>query len=85
MYAEDGLNGHLDTILFPIQHGILCFTGFSVLPPFVAWAAARAPDAVRKGYLDAYAGRLRRLFEDEPIRYPRLDEYDASFQRKKQG
>jgi NAD(P)H dehydrogenase (quinone) len=35
MYAEHGLNGPIATILFPVNHGILYFTGFTVVEPFL--------------------------------------------------
>lgn len=38
MYSKTGLNGDIEQILFPIHHGILCFVGMEVLPPFIAWA-----------------------------------------------
>lgn len=35
-YADRGINGPLDDLLFPINHGILFYPGFEVLPAFVA-------------------------------------------------
>jgi NAD(P)H dehydrogenase (quinone) len=81
-FAPQGLHGHLDTILYPIQHGILYFTGFSVLPPFVAWSVARLTDEERRAYLDRWADRLRGIWEEEPIRFPRLEDYDEHFKLK---
>ena len=34
-YTERGINGPMERILFPIQHGMLYFCGLEVLPPFV--------------------------------------------------
>jgi putative NADPH-quinone reductase len=34
-YAPRGINGPIDDILFPIQHGMLFYPGFEVLPPLV--------------------------------------------------
>jgi NAD(P)H dehydrogenase (quinone) len=83
IYAPDGLNGDLHQILFPINHGILRFTGFDVLPPFVAWAPARVGDEVRKQYLAEYRARLEHLQNTPPIPYPSLGEYDPrTFARK---
>jgi NAD(P)H dehydrogenase (quinone) len=36
-YSPRGVNGPMDDLLFPIQHGILYYPGFDVLPPFVAY------------------------------------------------
>lgn len=76
MYGPDGLNGDLDAILFPINHGILAFTGFAVVPPFVAWAAAHVGDARRADYLRRHADRLLRIMELTPIAYPPLHAYE---------
>jgi len=36
-YGPRGINGPIDDVLFPIQHGILYYPGFDVLPPFVIY------------------------------------------------
>lgn len=36
-YSPRGVNGPMDDLLFPIQHGILYYPGFDVLPPFIAY------------------------------------------------
>jgi NAD(P)H dehydrogenase (quinone) len=82
MYVPDGVNGDIEQILFPIQHGMLYFTGFSVLPPFIAWSVARASDEARRAYLEAYAERLRGAFEAAPIPFPPLEAYDEQFRLK---
>lgn len=81
-YSKLGLNGHLDTILYPINHGILRFVGFDVLPPFVVWSAARITPQERQTYLDVYKQRLLSLQETPPIVYPSLTNYDETFQLK---
>jgi NAD(P)H dehydrogenase (quinone) len=61
LYAEDGLHGSLAQNLYPVHHGILAFTGFSVLAPFVAHAPHRMSDDERAAELAAYAAYLRDL------------------------
>lgn len=82
MFDGYGLDPPLETILRPIQHGIFWFTGFDPLPPFIAWAPARASAEERQGMLDAYARRLERLFDEAPIRYPRLDQCDERYRQR---
>jgi NAD(P)H dehydrogenase (quinone) len=82
LYAQNGLNGDIHQILFPINHGILRFTGFDVVPPFIAWAPIRVSDEQRREYLAAYSHRLRTLWETNPIDYPSLDDYDENFMPK---
>ncbi len=78
-YGPDGLNGDIHQILFPIQHGMLYFTGFSVLPPFIAWSVARVDDAQRRAYLQAWGERIRSLSETPAIPFPPLEAYDRTF------
>jgi NAD(P)H dehydrogenase (quinone) len=79
MYGPDGLNGDIRQILFPINHGILRFTGFDVLPPFIAYGAARITEAERKACLDRYRETVLGLSRLTPIAYPSLRDYDERF------
>lgn len=84
MYASDGLNGDMDMLMYPINHGILRFTGYEVLPQFVAWAPAHLDDVARNGYLEQFKERLASFMETPAIEYPRLEEYDmTTFSKKK--
>ena len=82
IYSPRGLNGEMDALLFPIQHGMLYFLGFDVLPPFVAWSVARRTQSEREESLRLYAERLRNWHLSETIAFPPLEEYDETFQRK---
>ncbi len=80
IYSPRGLNGDLDNLLFPIQHGMLYFVGFDVLPPFVAWAVARTTQEQRQEYLRTYADRLMSCQTTWPIPFPTPDQYDETLQ-----
>jgi len=54
-YSARGVNGPIDDLLFRINHGILFYPGFDVLPPFVLYQADRLD---QQGF-EAAAGRLR--------------------------
>jgi NAD(P)H dehydrogenase (quinone) len=82
IYSPRGLNGDMDSLLFPIQHGMLYFLGFDVLPPYIAWAVARSSQPEREDYLRAYSERLRKWNTADTIPFPPLEEYDETFQRK---
>lgn len=75
-YTERGLHGDIASILYPVNHGILRFTGFDVLPPFLVHGPVRISDAERAEALERYRERLRRLWDDEPIAYHSLRDYD---------
>jgi len=49
-----GKNGNLDTILFPINHGMLYFTGMQVLPPYISYSPARLTDEEREIEIEKY-------------------------------
>ena len=82
IYSPTGLNGEMDSLLFPIQHGMFYFLGFDVLPPFVAWSVARSSQVQREEYLREYAERLRNWRSSETIHFPTLEEYDETMQLK---
>jgi NAD(P)H dehydrogenase (quinone) len=76
MYSEKGLNGPISTILFPINHGILYFTGFSVIEPFLVHSPARLSSEDRALHLKRYQERVLDLLGAPVISYPKLDDYD---------
>jgi NAD(P)H dehydrogenase (quinone) len=82
MYSETGLHGEINQVLFPIKHGMLAFTGFDVLPPFVAWGVSHGSDAGREDILDAWEAHLRHWQNATPLEFQKLDDYDQSFQLK---
>lgn len=77
--SDRGVNGDINDLLFPIQHGVLFYTGMAVLPPTVI-AGAHLID--ESGYADTVKhlhGRLETLAETEPIAYRKqTEDYDES-------
>lgn len=82
MCGPDGINGDMDIILWPIQNGILRFSGMEVLRPFIAWSVAYRDHAGREAMLDDYAARLRGLESDEPILFHHRDEFGKDWRMK---
>lgn len=60
-YAPDGIDGDILTVLWPIHNGLFRYSGFDVLPPFVAYMPGRVGEAGRQDYLDSYRKRLLEL------------------------
>ena len=79
MYSERGLNGPIDSILFPINHGMLYFTGFSVVEPFLAHAPARLTEDERQALLARYRERVLGLASAAIIEYPKLEDFDMDY------
>ncbi|KAK9320864.1 flavoprotein-like protein [Lipomyces orientalis] len=70
-YSARGVNGPIDDLLFPINHGILYYPGFAVLPPFLLYRVHKL-DA--KGFdlvADRLRDRMRTLATTSPIPYRR--------------
>jgi NAD(P)H dehydrogenase (quinone) len=83
MYGLDGLNGSIDQILFPINHGMLAFTGFSVVEPFLVHAPARMSPEARIASLAQYRTRVLGIAEAPTLSYAKLDDYDSSYRLKR--
>jgi NAD(P)H dehydrogenase (quinone) len=79
LYSANGLNGSTASILFPINHGMLYFTGFSVVEPFIVHAPVRIDDTKRGAELDRYRHRVLGLFDAPTINYPKLADYGPDF------
>jgi len=68
-YVPGGANGDIDELLRHIQYGMFHFVGMEVLPPFIAYSAARVNDEQRAAYLEAYRARLLCLESTAPIEF----------------
>ncbi len=62
-YGPRGINGPIDDVLFPIQHGILYYPGFDVLPPFVVYRTSRIDEEKYLEVRDALGKRLGQSLE----------------------
>ncbi len=68
-YAPRGINGAIDELLFPIQHGILFYPGFDVLPPHVIYRTDKLDAAAFPDACAALGRRLDDLWISAPIRF----------------
>ncbi len=66
-YGNTGKNGDLETILYPIQHGMLYFIGMTVLPPFICFSPARIGNEERVKELERYKLYLGNLDKVTPV------------------
>lgn len=68
-YGPRGVNGTIDDLLWPINHGLLFYPGLTVVPPAVFYEVNRAtPDAV-ENMAQAYIRRLLDIAVTEPIAF----------------
>jgi NAD(P)H dehydrogenase (quinone) len=72
-YKFDSIQGSIDEILFPINHGILYFCGFQVCEPFVTFCPVVSAD-----YRSSELARLEHCILDfesiQMIKYPTLED-----------
>ena len=68
-YSERGVNGRLDDILWPLQHGALFYPGMEVLPPFAIYQTDRMTQEQWPDVAAAFRRRLLGLFADKPIAF----------------
>lgn len=66
-YGPRGVNGPIDDLLFPINHGI--HPGYTVLPPFVTYSADRLDEARFAAATESLRERMRTLETTPPIAY----------------
>ncbi|AGC47000.1 NAD(P)H oxidoreductase [Myxococcus stipitatus DSM 14675] len=70
-YTDRGVNGALDDLLFPIQHGIIYYPGMEALPPFSLYMSDRLTPEQWPAVAEDYKARLDGLFTDAPIPFRR--------------
>lgn len=66
-YGPRGVNGPIDDILFPIQHGVLFYPGFQVLPPYVIYRTGRLDEEGFNRLQNELGQRLDNLWTAPPI------------------
>jgi NAD(P)H dehydrogenase (quinone) len=68
-YSERGVNGRIDDLLFPINHGVLYYPGFDVLPSFVVYRTGALDETRYRTTLANLGERLDSLDSTQPIPY----------------
>ncbi|MFW6690155.1 NAD(P)H-dependent oxidoreductase [Streptomyces sp. MAR4 CNX-425] len=86
-YSARGINGPIDDVLFPIQHGILYYPGIEVLPPFVLYGTDRTTAEDYPDVAKAWEQRLLTLESTEPIAFRRQNfgDYEIPSLHLKEG
>lgn len=68
-YSPRGVNGPIDDLLFPINHGILYYPGYDVLPPFVLYGADRFDRNGFEPVAERLRERMRSIASAPPIAF----------------
>ena len=78
MFGERAIHGPLEDMLRPILRGTLAYVGLEVLPPFVAWHVPYISAEARGDFLRSYQLRLEGLADDQPLVFPKLEQFDEA-------
>ncbi|NWC95432.1 MULTISPECIES: NAD(P)H-dependent oxidoreductase [unclassified Pseudomonas] len=78
MFGEGAIHGPLADMLRPILRGTLAYVGFEVLEPFVAWHVPYISAEARQEFLHRYRQRLEGLADDQPLVFPKLEQFDEA-------
>lgn len=73
VYAEDGFYPPVEQLLWPVNHGVFAFAGFTVIEPFVVYGPNRITAEARAVYLDRYRERVLNLGTAPTFRETELD------------
>ncbi|MFJ8825572.1 NAD(P)H-dependent oxidoreductase [Streptomyces sp. NPDC102467] len=71
-FSDRGIHGPLADVLFPVQHGLLWFTGIAPLEPFAVSGAHEVPEARFTEIREVYGRRLDALFTEQPVPFRTL-------------
>lgn len=83
-YAADGIDGDILTVLWPVHNGLLRYSGFDVLSPFVAYMPARLSLGEREACLEAYRKQLLALDTTPKLFFHPAEDYGPN-ERLKPG
>ena len=82
MFESDGMMGDINVALWHLHNGTLFYTGFEVLPPFVAYSPVFGGQDACDNYLDDYARRLTNIDTTTPMKFHPLSDFGADFKLK---
>jgi NAD(P)H dehydrogenase (quinone) len=79
MFEPDGVMGDINVALWHLHNGTLFYTGFEVLPPFVAYSPVFLGQESCDKYLSDYSTRLRTIDTSEPMKVHPLTDFGPDF------
>ncbi len=85
-YQETGVNGNINDLLFPVNHGVIWYPGIAPLPPFVVYNADSVSPERYQHIQEEYRLRLQNLTTTDPIpyRFQNNGDYDDQQQLKEE-
>lgn len=79
LYQDNGINGDINRILWPIHNGLLNFIGYDVLPPFICWGSDTSQKNNKAHFERMFIKRLKSLKNIEPLTFHPLDKFEDGY------
>lgn len=76
MFGEGSVHGSIEQYLSSIHRGSLAYTGFEVLPPFIAYHVPYITDEEREKILTRFEEYIVNLDNLTPLEFPKLENFD---------
>lgn len=83
MFGPDAIHGDIEAMLRPLLRGTLAYVGLEVLPPFIGYHVPYIKPEAREQILVDYKEYLGKLDQLEPLRFPRMEEFDEKLYPKR--
>ena len=82
MFEPDGVMGDINVALWHLHNGTLFYTGFEVLPAFVAYSPVFLGQEACDKYLNDYSTRLKNIDTTKPMKFHPLTDFGSDFKLK---
>jgi NAD(P)H dehydrogenase (quinone) len=82
MFEPDGVMGDINVALWHLHNGTLFYTGFEVLPAFVAYSPVFLGQDACDKYLNDYSTRLKNIDTTKPMKFHPLTDFGSDFKLK---
>lgn len=82
MFGPGAIHGELDVMLRPVLRGTLAYVGLDVLPFFAAYHIPYLKPEAREKIMQDYRAHLASIPTLEPLRFPRMSEFDEKLYPK---
>jgi NAD(P)H dehydrogenase (quinone) len=82
MFEPDGVMGDINVALWHLHNGTLFYTGFEVLPAFVAYSPVFLGQEACDKYLNDYSTRLKNIDTTMPMKFHPLTDFGPDFKLK---
>lgn len=80
MYRSDGINGEINSILFPTTHGLFYFCGMTAIESFIVYSPSHGTQEYRESELKRYANLISTIDTAPTLHFRKMK--DCNFDAK---